>query len=1565
MIKFVKNDFFIYCKEARIESHRSFYGSFSLGPFEAGQSITIANALRRTLLSELKGLAITSAEIEGAFHEYATLPGVRDSILDILLNLKDIVLKSINYGNKKKGTSYTATFKNEQRGYLKSRGPGIVTASDLKLPPGIQCVDPDQYIATLSEEGILNIKFNINEGASAYGTHESSSFNKQKASAVGGTWDPSAASIEGSFGGQQQASSKGLEQEAPFLFENGKGGQSPYYGFTASVTPPLLPAYVAGQNLPSVFPTVPVDRKTSKKALLIKANQVPPKYASHTKDGLTKTLNKLFFSPRPSLLSSNFRSASLKTLAMHPSTSTFVAFGYQARMGNKINPWVNLKVLRTLEVKGTGVSLFSPPSLLRFLRKGGRTPYYLLSFPSLLRFRKKGGTGSSYGPRDGMRWDKEQTQQKKKGLWPWLSQPSLCSFPSYAPSYAYRIYTPASFQQREMGKDQRHEVKRIGATKREGKQATLEQKKISFSTQSFGSIKRLWLKKIKAIQASYVHKINRKKNAFSLNKINKTVLKELGYLIKKKNSDLKNKIPYNEAIIALSTPLVIDPVFMPVNKVNYIIEINEQSVIAKDSLGNVNNNIGNNPINFPFQVISKINKIHQVSFPFSKANRATLRPFPLPPPTNFSYTNPMDAFGGKDVKQSTGSRGPSPIHLWCMPLAYTNLLTHQSIKHAINPGSLKLRLNKYASNSIINNTFFSIKKKQAWQIEPKTLLKKSHIVFFKASFLRTFSTNYAFNLSKLTNQIPFWRSKYRIKTGVLKNKNENKKKFLKPSKFGTASLIMLGAPTPSTKGVSVTKVSSSSRTSNLSSAWSCLFHSHPLFSSKDSKLRLEKATVSYTNRKTSSNSIVFFKPFIALRSAVWPLSISATKINYMIALKKFSYFYGAPKTFKQSLKLFNVIEKSLYGATIALANLRLHSFHVHQRWKGEGPLHQRWKRSSVRLPMDRGLYLQHSSYSSSFPPTLRTHPPKVELVDVLLRKRAGDGWEKNATAPNLEDKNKLLGPNFYIRGPKKTNRKFSRGTLLSNYPQIKFPLSGIQTSLKNNIILEIWTNGSIHPRQALYDACKNLLSIFSKLEKARFTRAIFQSEKTYEKLGFSLISSETTAMAQNPQPWWKSNLIKQSLIKNEWQTSNGSLPFSVVNKLNQTRFLRLWGKTYNNNTYSHSQKMLPSNPLNKRISLGTKQCYAYTSTKGVLRRGVWDGVGECYAPIHPKTKGRVPSTREVNSYSSTPLEIAGYPNVFNKKNTNKEMAFKHNSTVHPSYAHQRWMEGAPTSSIPLTSKVRIKGIFHMPFLKGLRSNPFLTLKLPIPFLATAALIKGVDPKQEEGSSRRKERAEPLINESKFSFVPIWGVMFNKNKQFFLAMPKNHQIAFFQNQTRKKNFLMQSIAIKGCYKNGFYLSKLANTKANAKASFTPVSLNNLAVNTSKSTNALKANQVPLWLEAKMNQVLGASYGAPEKGPLIIENLKKIDVFLKQKQINWNIKMSLTDYNLLKTKPDFVDIGKLNISLRPYTCLKRANINTLGELLKKSKEELLALKNFGKQSLKELEENLKQLGLSLRS
>jgi DNA-directed RNA polymerase subunit alpha len=146
------SQFFISCKESRIESNRSFYSSFFLGPFDPSESLTVANALRRTLLSELPGIAIISVEIEGAPHEYSNIPGVRDSVLDILLNIKEIVLKKLSKNMR------------PQVGYLRVRGPGIVRASDLRLPPLIQCVDPEQYIATLSEDGFLNMKFIIDEG---------------------------------------------------------------------------------------------------------------------------------------------------------------------------------------------------------------------------------------------------------------------------------------------------------------------------------------------------------------------------------------------------------------------------------------------------------------------------------------------------------------------------------------------------------------------------------------------------------------------------------------------------------------------------------------------------------------------------------------------------------------------------------------------------------------------------------------------------------------------------------------------------------------------------------------------------------------------------------------------------------------------------------------------------------------------------------------------------------------------------------------------------------------------------------------------------------------------------------------------------------------------------------------------------------------------------------------------------------------------------------------------------------------------------------------------------------
>jgi DNA-directed RNA polymerase alpha subunit len=151
-IGIVKHPILVSCRESIMENKKSFYGRFYIGPLEIGQGITLANALRRALLSELNGLAITTVEIEGVSHEYSTLTGVRESVLDILLNLKQIVLKA-----KK-------SVKRAQTAYVYCQGPGVIRAADIILPSYIQCVDPEQYIATLSSDGILKMKLIIRQG---------------------------------------------------------------------------------------------------------------------------------------------------------------------------------------------------------------------------------------------------------------------------------------------------------------------------------------------------------------------------------------------------------------------------------------------------------------------------------------------------------------------------------------------------------------------------------------------------------------------------------------------------------------------------------------------------------------------------------------------------------------------------------------------------------------------------------------------------------------------------------------------------------------------------------------------------------------------------------------------------------------------------------------------------------------------------------------------------------------------------------------------------------------------------------------------------------------------------------------------------------------------------------------------------------------------------------------------------------------------------------------------------------------------------------------------------------
>nr|QUO99075.1 RNA polymerase alpha subunit [Oedogonium sp. 260-2_chl] len=146
---------FVSCRQIVKKNLRNIYGQFYIGPFFVGQGLTVANALRRTLLSELSSLAITSVYIENVVHQYQTIQGLQESVFEILINLKEIVFCS----NK--------PIKVPQIGYLQVQGPCVIKAKDLLLPCYIHCVDSEQYIATLSQDSFLNLKFIIRHGKSS------------------------------------------------------------------------------------------------------------------------------------------------------------------------------------------------------------------------------------------------------------------------------------------------------------------------------------------------------------------------------------------------------------------------------------------------------------------------------------------------------------------------------------------------------------------------------------------------------------------------------------------------------------------------------------------------------------------------------------------------------------------------------------------------------------------------------------------------------------------------------------------------------------------------------------------------------------------------------------------------------------------------------------------------------------------------------------------------------------------------------------------------------------------------------------------------------------------------------------------------------------------------------------------------------------------------------------------------------------------------------------------------------------------------------------------------------
>ncbi len=126
------------------------YALYHAEPFEQGYGRTIGNSLRRVLLSSLEGAAVSSIRVEGALHEFSTLPGVVEDVTDIIVNLKGVLIKMFS--------------RETRRLTLSVKGPGEVTAGDIQTDGTVEILNPDHHIATLDQEGKLEAELEVRIG---------------------------------------------------------------------------------------------------------------------------------------------------------------------------------------------------------------------------------------------------------------------------------------------------------------------------------------------------------------------------------------------------------------------------------------------------------------------------------------------------------------------------------------------------------------------------------------------------------------------------------------------------------------------------------------------------------------------------------------------------------------------------------------------------------------------------------------------------------------------------------------------------------------------------------------------------------------------------------------------------------------------------------------------------------------------------------------------------------------------------------------------------------------------------------------------------------------------------------------------------------------------------------------------------------------------------------------------------------------------------------------------------------------------------------------------------------
>ena len=141
---------FLKPRNIEVEPVGTHHAKIVMEPFERGYGHTLGNALRRILLSSMTGYAPTEVQITGVVHEYSTIPGVREDVVDILLNLKGIVFKLHN--------------RDEVTLVLRKTGAGLVRASDIELPHDVEIVNPDHALCSLTDDGKIEVQIKVEKG---------------------------------------------------------------------------------------------------------------------------------------------------------------------------------------------------------------------------------------------------------------------------------------------------------------------------------------------------------------------------------------------------------------------------------------------------------------------------------------------------------------------------------------------------------------------------------------------------------------------------------------------------------------------------------------------------------------------------------------------------------------------------------------------------------------------------------------------------------------------------------------------------------------------------------------------------------------------------------------------------------------------------------------------------------------------------------------------------------------------------------------------------------------------------------------------------------------------------------------------------------------------------------------------------------------------------------------------------------------------------------------------------------------------------------------------------------